>query len=250
MILRLSVTANETGETARALLSSEELSNINIGGNVRAPLVLHLKEKDSGQELLFMVNHLYRSDADARHSQAQLLNDWAAQQTLPVVTVGDFNFDWDVQTGQHDKGYDLMVADGRYEWVKPETLVTTQCSGWPCAFESVLDFVFVAGPAKNWLASSDIVVADGDFPDDETTSDHRPVRVTLNLSVVTVGVFLPVVLGGAGAQANCDPSYPTVCIPPPPPDLDCGDIPYRNFTVLPPDPHNFDGNSDGIGCQS
>jgi len=50
---------------------------------------------------------------------------------------------------------------------------------------------------------------------------------------------------------NCDPSYPTVCIPPPPPDLDCGDIPYRRFTVLPPDPHNFDGSdNDGIGCES
>lgn len=49
---------------------------------------------------------------------------------------------------------------------------------------------------------------------------------------------------------NCDPSYPTVCIPPPPPDLDCGDIPYRNFTVLAPDPHNFDGNdNDGRGCE-
>lgn len=51
-------------------------------------------------------------------------------------------------------------------------------------------------------------------------------------------------------QANCDPSYPTVCIPPPPPDLDCGDIPYRRFTVLPPDPHKFDGDKDGIGCES
>lgn len=50
---------------------------------------------------------------------------------------------------------------------------------------------------------------------------------------------------------NCDPSYPTVCIPPPPPDLDCGDIPYRRFQVLPPDPHNFDGSDkDGIGCES
>ncbi|MCB0969532.1 MAG: hypothetical protein KDB37_22060, partial [Ilumatobacter sp.] len=50
--------------------------------------------------------------------------------------------------------------------------------------------------------------------------------------------------------ANCHPSYPTVCIPPAPPDLDCGDIPHRNFVVLPPDPHNFDGNHDGIGCVS
>jgi micrococcal nuclease len=50
--------------------------------------------------------------------------------------------------------------------------------------------------------------------------------------------------------ANCDPSYPDVCIPPPPPDLDCGDIPYRRFRVLPPDPHRFDGDKDGIGCES
>lgn len=49
---------------------------------------------------------------------------------------------------------------------------------------------------------------------------------------------------------NCDPAYPTVCIPPPPPDLDCGEITHRNFTVLPPDPHGFDGNNDGVGCES
>jgi len=49
---------------------------------------------------------------------------------------------------------------------------------------------------------------------------------------------------------NCDPSYPDVCIPPPPPDLDCADIPYRNFQVLPPDPHHFDGDGDGIGCET
>jgi hypothetical protein len=47
----------------------------------------------------------------------------------------------------------------------------------------------------------------------------------------------------------CHPSYPTVCIPPPPPDLDCGDIPFRRFQVLPPDPHRFDGDRDGIGCE-
>jgi len=51
-------------------------------------------------------------------------------------------------------------------------------------------------------------------------------------------------------QANCDPSYPTICVPPPPPDLDCGSISYRHFTVLPPDPHRFDGDGDGIGCES
>ena len=48
---------------------------------------------------------------------------------------------------------------------------------------------------------------------------------------------------------SCDPSYPTVCIPPSPPDLDCGDIPYRRFQVLQPDPHRFDGDKNGIGCE-
>lgn len=50
--------------------------------------------------------------------------------------------------------------------------------------------------------------------------------------------------------ANCSPAYPGVCIPPSPPDLDCKDIPYRRFNVLPPDPHRFDGDGDGIGCES
>lgn len=49
---------------------------------------------------------------------------------------------------------------------------------------------------------------------------------------------------------NCDASYPGVCIPPAPPDLDCGDIEHRRFEVIAPDPHGFDGNSDGVGCES
>ncbi len=49
---------------------------------------------------------------------------------------------------------------------------------------------------------------------------------------------------------DCDPSYPDFCIPSSPPDLDCGDIPQKRFTVLQPDPHRFDGDKDGIGCES
>lgn len=50
---------------------------------------------------------------------------------------------------------------------------------------------------------------------------------------------------------NCDPSYPDVCIPSPPPDLDCDDVPYDNIRVVGDDPHGFDGNdNDGIGCES
>jgi len=51
-------------------------------------------------------------------------------------------------------------------------------------------------------------------------------------------------------EHDCNPSYPDVCIPSPPPDLDCSDIEYKDFEVLQPDPHGFDGNYDGIGCES
>src|SRR5215207_10121904 len=52
----------------------------------------------------------------------------------------------------------------------------------------------------------------------------------------------------ATEERMCDPSYPGLCIPPPPPDLDCDNISARNFRVLPPDPHRFDDDNDGIGC--
>jgi micrococcal nuclease len=53
----------------------------------------------------------------------------------------------------------------------------------------------------------------------------------------------------AAPRASCDPSYPTVCIPPPPPDLDCADVPHSNFAVRGADPHRFDGEGDGVGCE-
>ena len=52
---------------------------------------------------------------------------------------------------------------------------------------------------------------------------------------------------------TCDPSYPSVCIPPPPPQLTCDDIFFVNFTVIytvaNPDPHGFDADHDGVGCE-
>ncbi len=62
----------------------------------------------------------------------------------------------------------------------------------------------------------------------------------------------PVGDGPALAQA-CSPAYPDFCIPPPPPDINCTDpeIGGRvNFTALPPDPHDLDGNdNDGLACE-
>lgn len=62
--------------------------------------------------------------------------------------------------------------------------------------------------------------------------------------------LLPFVVG-APSRENCEPAYPTVCIPPPPPDLDCPEVlPLVNFQALPADPHHLDADKDGIACES
>ena len=53
----------------------------------------------------------------------------------------------------------------------------------------------------------------------------------------------------AATSSRCDSSYPDVCIPPPPPDLDCADI-GRKVRVAGADPHRLDGDGDGWGCES
>jgi hypothetical protein len=109
------------------LIDHFELHRINVGGRVRAPLVAHLRIQGTNIEFLFMVNHLYRSRADKRLEQAIMLNRWEAEQEFPIIAVGDYNFDWDVVLGesQHDPGYDAMVKDGVYTWVRPQTLMKT-----------------------------------------------------------------------------------------------------------------------------
>lgn len=52
------------------------------------------------------------------------------------------------------------------------------------------------------------------------------------------------------SQVNCDRAYPDFCLPPNSRDLDCQDIPYSQFRVISEDPHKFDSDKDGIGCES
>jgi len=82
----------------------------------------------------------------------------------------------------------------------------------------------------------------------------------LSLTIATLSLTLVVVLlypnhgysqtTNSTQTGSCDPAYPDVCIASPPPDLNCADIADRHFKVLPPDPHGFDRDGDGIGCES
>jgi Staphylococcal nuclease homologue len=56
-------------------------------------------------------------------------------------------------------------------------------------------------------------------------------------------------LEGCEPSVDCEPSYPNICVPRPPPALNCNDISDRNFKVVGSDPHGFDGDNDGIGCE-
>ena len=48
---------------------------------------------------------------------------------------------------------------------------------------------------------------------------------------------------------GCDPHYAGACIPVSPPDIDCGEIPDRNFGVVGTDVHNLDADHNGIACE-
>ncbi|MFB9800329.1 hypothetical protein [Streptomonospora salina] len=58
---------------------------------------------------------------------------------------------------------------------------------------------------------------------------------------LTLGAALSVAAPGAALAQESIPS--------PPPDLDCSDVEQDNFEVSPGDPHRFDADNDGIGCE-
>lgn len=95
-----------------------------------------------------------------------------------------------------------------------------------------------------WIAAFllDAVTADATSPTTAPTTPATPLPPTPTPQ--------PPAPQPTPTPTNCDPSYPTLCIPPNSPDLDCGDIGARRFQVLPPDPHRFDGDRDGVGCES
>ena len=78
------------------------------------------------------------------------------------------------------------------------------------------------------------------FPGSAPVVQQPPAQTTVNQAAAAPAV-----------NSNCDPSYPDVCIPPYSQvgDLDCSDVSYRRFRVIPPDPHGFDGDFDGVGCE-
>lgn len=163
-----------------------EIDEINIKNRYRAPLVVHLKNRKTGLEFLVMINHLARGKAEIRQQQAKMLVEWARDESLPIVAIGDYNFDYVFETDKGNPAFVNFMRDNVWSWVKPEEMIDTNWYDNPEAPDgaddypgSMLDFGFVANGAKEWKRICRVLVRKNDFPDDKTTSDHRPFELFL-----------------------------------------------------------------------
>lgn len=154
----------------------------------RSPLAVRIKDLKNQQMYWVVANHLARGEADLRTMQAKMLCLWAKAQMEPVVAAGDFNFDYDFRTKKGNAGFDAMMEGGVWQWLTPDPLIDSNWSEdrsvkdrkvdrYP---DSILDFILVANGAKSWRGESDVVVREGDFPDNDKTSDHRPIIATFH----------------------------------------------------------------------
>lgn len=153
------------------LLSHLELDNINKFNRVRAPLIAKFLDIETNKEFFFMVNHLYRNDNNARLEQAQQLNVWAKQQSLPIIAVGDYNFDLSpYNPNDRGPGFDALIKDSTFTWIMPSLLLPSQCS----SYNSILDFVFISNKVVANNYSSDILYPEDGYCKNSKYSDHRP----------------------------------------------------------------------------
>ena len=188
---------SETGRSDRMMLIYNkealdfvrqfEINDINYKSRYRSPLVGHFKDSLTGKELLVMVNHLARGNEKTRQIQAEKLVKWGRDQSMPVVALGDYNFDYVFETRKGNESFRLFMKDDVWKWVEPIELIDTNWYDNPEEPDgkddypgSMLDFAFVSGSAKAWTTSCKVIVRKGDFPDDETTSDHRPYELIVS----------------------------------------------------------------------
>lgn len=112
-----------------------------------------------------------------------------------------------------------------------------------------LPAVFRDGPTPTASATATLTPSQTLTPSTTLTPSSTPTATASRTATASPSRTLTPSITSTRDPARCHPSYPTVCIPPPPPDLNCPDITYRNFLVVGSDPHNFDTDNDGRGCE-
>jgi endonuclease/exonuclease/phosphatase family metal-dependent hydrolase len=170
------------------LLESREMAQyrdypLNKGSH-RSPLYVRLKDRQLGHQYIVMTNHLARGNAKFRQAQAVGLREWARNQNVSVIAIGDFNMDYDYRAMKGNKAFDEMVRGNVWSWLVPTEFIDTNWAdrdgdGKDNYPDSMLDLAFASGPVKDWQIECRVVVRADDFPDDASTSDHRPIELLL-----------------------------------------------------------------------
>jgi hypothetical protein len=153
------------------LLESEELTDAARGRGQPAPLVARFL-LDGSQEFLFVVVR-FSDWAPTRREQAEVLGEWGAAQTLPVVAVGTFAFGVPEGGTAGDEAMAGLVARTGWRWIRPADAFATACGHPPL----VQDFVFAGGAARDWAGQADVMFRQNNYCADGAgrSSDFRPV---------------------------------------------------------------------------
>lgn len=161
-----------------------EWNGVQLGGDDSpAPLIVTLKHTRTNVEFRVVNNH-FAGVQSKRQSEA--LVDWARSQSLPILAVGSYKFDYNIQTQTGNEAFATIQRDDVFKWIRPLQIVDTEWTdkdqdGKDDAPDLMQDFVFAAGATQKWDIRSKVLVIRNDFPDDATTSDHRPVLTKVNV---------------------------------------------------------------------
>lgn len=165
----------------------QELSGRRVNdGRHRSPILCHFRDIPSGQTFHLVTVHLARGNAGFRTEQSIAIREWARDQLEPVVLAGDLNYDFVFETEKGNEAFAELQRDNVLQWIRPVELIDSNWfdgnrDGVDDYPGSLLDGAYVSGPAKNWNACCTVLVREGDFPDDERTSDHRALRLELEI---------------------------------------------------------------------
>ena len=141
--------------------------------NSRERFSLMFEDRESGARFWVVLVDFDRRQEVSRQS-VEKLQEWVTQQDLPVLVVGTFGFEVDLN--HFDQNPDSQPAQLAYsemtcaglQWVRPGRL-----AGLPAVVESLDYIAFASEQFRSWNANASLA---------RLTADHPPVVVTFNTS--------------------------------------------------------------------
>lgn len=136
-----------------------------------------------GTPVTLVNHHFNRGDAARRQRQAYLFRRWlAAHSDQAIISIGDFNFDYDhLKSAPHgNPAFEEFMSDGLIDWPAPACIAAETCppTGSQCnaRYNSILDFIFLSGPARAWRVETDLAFLDENYCERDRLgyADHRP----------------------------------------------------------------------------